>query len=61
MSVVLRFLAVALFESVRDNEVNPGRDGITYLIHAMAAGIKTPLTQDYQVAVLQQTGSASLA
>ncbi len=37
-----------------------GLDGISYLITARANGIVTKLSQDYEAAILQQTGTASL-
>lgn len=37
-----------------------GMDGITYLKDAIASGIKTPLTAEYQAEVLRQTTAQSL-
>jgi len=52
-------LAKAAIASVA--KVAPGQDGITYLRNAIAAGIKTPLTDDFAQDVLRRTGTASLA
>lgn len=38
----------------------PGKDGITYLLDAMAAGIKMPLTGDSTAEILRQTATESL-
>ena len=51
-------LAQAAIASVAKAE--PGKDGITYLLNAMATGIKTPLTDDYATEILRQTGATSL-
>ncbi len=37
------------------------RDGISYLANAMAAGIRTPLTEEYAAEILRRTGTNSLA
>ncbi|MCC6796589.1 MAG: N-6 DNA methylase, partial [Candidatus Hydrogenedentes bacterium] len=37
-----------------------GKDGITYLLNNIAAGIKTPLTADYEAEILKQTQTRSL-
>jgi hypothetical protein len=37
-----------------------GRDGISYLINAMTAGIATPLTPEYERLILQTTGASNL-
>jgi cation transport regulator ChaC len=37
-----------------------GRDGISYLINATLAGIRTPLTDAYSDAILAQTNTANL-
>ena len=37
-----------------------GRDGISYLINAKCAGIITPLSDDYEDAILKQTKTTSL-
>lgn len=37
-----------------------GRDGISYLIAALAAGIETPLTPSYRDAILRLTGTEDL-
>jgi hypothetical protein len=41
-------------------EAQKGKDGISYLIEAIASGIKTPLTSDYEAEILKQTGTRSL-
>jgi hypothetical protein len=52
-------LAKAAIASVAN--AAPGQDGITYLRNAIAAGIKTPLTDDFAQEVLRRTGTESLA
>jgi hypothetical protein len=52
-------LAKAAIASVA--KAAPGQDGITYLRNAIAAGTKTPLTDDYKAEILLQTGTESLA
>jgi len=42
------------------SKAEPGMDGITYLINAMSAGIKTPLTEGYTEEILRQSGTSSL-
>ncbi len=37
-----------------------GKDGITYLLNSIAAGIKTPLTAEYESEILKQTKTRSL-
>ena len=37
-----------------------GKDGITYLLDNIAAGIKTSLTSDYEAEILKQTNTGSL-
>jgi hypothetical protein len=51
-------LASAAIASVGKAET--GKDGISYLIHAIACGIQTPLTGAYKEEILRQTGAASL-
>jgi hypothetical protein len=51
-------LAAHAIESVK--KLEPGMDGITYLINAIAAGIETPLTPAYKEEILKQTGTHSL-
>ena len=51
-------LAQAAIASVAKAE--PGKDGITYLLNAIAAGIKTPLTEAYQAEILRQTSTQDL-
>ena len=36
------------------------RDGVTYLINSLAAGIQTPLSGEYQGEILKRTGAGSL-
>lgn len=52
-------LAKSAIESVKKAE--QGKDGITYLMHAMGSGVDTRLTQTYHDAILSQTNSNSLA
>lgn len=40
---------------------DPGRDGISYLEANLAAGIVTPLSHDYEAAILERTGTETLA
>jgi hypothetical protein len=54
-SVRLAELAIA---SVR--KTSSGRDGISYLKEAIEFGIETPLTRDYEMEVLRQTGTSNL-
>lgn len=42
-------------------EMTDGRDGISYLINAVNAGIVTPLTPEYERLILQMTGASNLA
>jgi len=42
-------------------EADPGRDGITYLMKAMEAGINTPLTEAYADEIKRITGSSDLS
>ncbi len=51
-------LASRALESVKKAEAS--KDGITYLIAAIAAGIQTPLTEAYRQAILHQSGTQSL-
>lgn len=39
---------------------NDGRDGISYLINTKKAGIRTPLSDDYETKIKRLTGVASL-
>ncbi len=41
-------------------KVKEGEDGITYLERNLSYGIKTPLTPDYEGAILRQTGTTRL-
>ncbi|HEX8534181.1 MAG TPA: hypothetical protein VF662_08440 [Allosphingosinicella sp.] len=52
-------LATLAIKSAR--QAAPGKDGITYLINAMRSGIITPLTSDYEAAILAKTGARDLA
>lgn len=52
-------LADAAVRSV--GEAAPGRDGISYLIGLLAAGIQTELTSRYVAEVLSRTGASDLA
>lgn len=51
-------LAKLAIQSAR--EAAPGKDGISYLLNAMRAGIATPLTAAYKAAVLAETGASDL-
>lgn len=51
-------LAALAIQSAR--EAPSGKDGISYLVNAMQAGIVTPLTSAYKAAILEQTGAADL-
>jgi len=51
-------LASRALESVK--KADSGKDGISYLIAAIGAGIQTPLTEAYREAILQQSGTQSL-
>jgi hypothetical protein len=52
------FLARAAVASVAKAQV--GKDGISYLLQLIASGIQTPLTADYQAAILRLTGAGTL-
>lgn len=52
-------LANAAISSVLQTE--EGLDGISYLMNALSNGISTRLTQSYEKAVLEKTGTQSLA
>lgn len=52
-------LATRAIESVRTAE--DGKDGISYLMNNLAAGIETPLTPSYKAEILRQTKTESLA
>ena len=51
-------LATHAIESVK--KADPGMDGITYLMNAMAAGIRTPLTEAYSEEILRRSKTNSL-
>lgn len=51
-------LAKAAIESVA--KAQPGMDGISYLMNAIATDIETPLTNAYKTEILRQTGTQSL-
>jgi len=51
-------LAKHAIQSVKVAE--EGKDGISYLINAIASGIRTLLTPDYETEILRQTGTRSL-
>ena len=53
-------LARLAVESARRAAGGQNEDGISYLIAAKKAGIKTPLMSDYEAAILRLTGRASL-
>lgn len=53
-------LADLAIKSAKSPNVEKGRDGISYLINAKKAGIKTPLSPDYEAAVLELTSTDSL-
>jgi hypothetical protein len=53
-------LAKRAIESAKILEGKSGRDGISYLINAIARGIRTPLTDAYKNAVLAITNSPDL-
>jgi hypothetical protein len=51
-------LASRAIQSVQKAE--DGKDGISYLIAALASGIETPLTQSYRDEIIEQTDAMSL-
>lgn len=51
-------LAELAIKSVKDAE--SGKDGISYLMNAIANGIETPLTKEYKSEILERTSTASL-
>ena len=53
-------LAEFAVASARDQRVPEGRDGISYLISAKKAGIRTPLMPDYEREILRMTAAATL-
>ena len=53
-------LAEFAVTSAGDRRVPDGRDGISYLISAKKAGIRTPLMPDYEKEILRITGAATL-
>lgn len=42
-------------------KLDNGKDGISYLMNAMKAGISTPLSESYKAEILKQTGTTSLS
>ncbi len=52
-------LADAAIRSV--GQAAPGKDGISYLIGLLAAGIETDLTSRYVAEILSRTGASDLA
>jgi hypothetical protein len=55
-----RKLACLAIASAQNPEVGKGKDGISYLLAAKSAGISTPLTQEYESAILELTGKNTL-
>ena len=55
-----RKLACLAITSARNPEVAKGKDGISYLLAAKRAGISTPLTQEYESAILELTDTNTL-
>ena len=53
-------LAELALGSVRNHDVPDGRDGISYLLAANKAGIKTPLSAEYEKEILRLSGTSSL-
>jgi hypothetical protein len=53
-------LAELAVQSARSKAGQKRRDGISYLMNAMANGICTPLTKDYEQAILSRTGVKTL-
>src|SRR5262245_10194142 len=53
-------LAELAVESARNRDVPEGMDGISYLMAAKKAGIKTPLSADYEREILRITGASNL-
>jgi hypothetical protein len=53
-------LAELAIRSVRSEAGQRRRDGISYLMNTIANGIGTPLTKDYEQAILSQTGVNTL-
>ncbi len=53
-------LADLAIASVQTEAGARGRDGISYLINATLAGIRTPLTEPYREAILARTGIPTL-
>lgn len=53
-------LARAAVESVQSRIAKAGQDGISYLINARKAGIKTPLSESYELEILKLTNTPSL-
>jgi hypothetical protein len=55
-----RKLACLAIASAQNPEVAKGKDGISYLLAAKRAGISTPLTEEYESAILELTGTNTL-
>jgi hypothetical protein len=55
-----RKLACLAIASARNPAVGKGKDGISYLLAAKSAGIWTPLTQEYESAILALAGTTTL-
>ena len=53
-------LAQLAVGSARDRDVPEGMDGISYLMAAKKAGIKTPLSADYEKEILRITRASNL-
>lgn len=53
-------LARLAVQSAQKRTVTAGKDGISYLLNAKKHGIRTPLTEDYENAILSLTGEADL-
>lgn len=53
-------LAELAIESAKGSVGEKRRDGITYLRDALSNGVKTPLSDRYQTAVLERTGADNL-
>ena len=54
-----RLLADAAIESV--GRTLPGKDGISYLVGLLEAGVETPLTAQYVAEILLRSGASSLS
>lgn len=53
-------LADLAIKSARSNDVDMGKDGISYLIDTIDQGIITPLTEEYKKAILSSLGVENL-